>query len=149
MNDLGRLDDLYQEVILDHYRAPRNFGALEEATSAAHGDNPLCGDRLSLMIRVKGDAIEDLRFKGAGCAISVASASMMTDAVKRMSKADAEALFRKFHAMVMGEGGADDMGKLSAFAGVGEFPMRVKCATLAWHTLHAALEGRRDTVSTE
>ena len=146
---MSELDDLYQEIILDHYRKPRNFGMLEGFNRAAHGDNPLCGDRLALHVKLNGDRIEDLRFKGAGCAISVASASMMTDALKGKSKADADALFERFHRMVTGESPVNDMGKLSAFAGVSEFPVRVKCATLAWHTLRAALEGMKDPVSTE
>ncbi len=144
------LRELYQELILDHYKSPRNAGSLEDATHAAHGDNPLCGDRLALFVRMKDGRIEDLRFKGSGCAISTASASLMTEAVKGRSKADVEALFEKFHAKVTGEGaGGEDLGKLEVFSGVSEFPVRVKCATLAWHTLKAAIEGHKDTVSTE
>jgi len=146
MSDLG---DLYQEVILDHYRNPRNFGPLPDANRAAHGDNPLCGDRLSLQLRMKGDVIEDIRFRGSGCAISVASASLMTESVRGKTLAEAEALFGKFHPMVTGKGGGGDLGKLEAFSGVSEFPVRVKCATLAWHTLRAALQGRTETISTE
>jgi nitrogen fixation NifU-like protein len=146
MSDLG---DLYQEVILDHYRNPRNFGVLPEAGRAARGDNPLCGDKLYLQVRMKGDVIEDLRFKGSGCAISVASASMMTESVKGRTLAEAQALFERFHPMVTGRGAAEGLGKLEAFSGVSQFPVRVKCATLAWHTLRAALEGRPDAVSTE
>jgi nitrogen fixation NifU-like protein len=145
-NDLG---DLYQEVILDHYKAPRNFGVLEDATKAAHGDNPLCGDKIAVTVRMKGDLIEDLKFKGSGCAISTASASLMTEAVKGRTAAQAAALFEKFHPMVMGTGSKEGLDKLEVFSGVSEFPVRVKCATLAWHTLKAALEGKRDTVSTE
>jgi nitrogen fixation NifU-like protein len=146
MSDLG---DLYQEVILDHYRNPRNFGALSQADRAARGDNPLCGDKLYLQVRLKGDVIEDLRFKGAGCAISVASASLMTESVKGRTLAEAQALFDKFHPMVTGRGVSEGLGKLEVFSGVGEFPVRVKCATLAWHTLRAALQGLQDAVSTE
>lgn len=146
MSDLG---DLYQEVILDHYRRPRNFGALPDADRSAQGDNPLCGDRLSVQLKLKGDVIEDIRFRGAGCAISVASASIMTESVRGKTVAEARALFEKFHAMVTGRGGAGDLGKLEAFAGVSGFPVRVKCATLAWHTLRAAHEGQKDPVSTE
>lgn len=146
---MTELNELYQEVILDHYKKPRNFGALPDATAAAHGDNPLCGDRLALHVRLAGDRIEDLRFKGSGCAISTASASLMTEAVKGKTIAEALAIFEKFHPMVTGQGPADDLGKLEVFSGVSEFPVRVKCATLAWHTLKAALEGRKDPVSTE
>jgi nitrogen fixation NifU-like protein len=143
------LNELYQEVILDHYKKPRNFGVLEDATAAAHGDNPLCGDRLALHVRLAGERIEDIRFKGSGCAISTASASLMTEAVKGKTKAEALGIFERFHPMVTGQRGPDDLGKLEVFSGVSEFPVRVKCATLAWHTLRAALEGRKDPVSTE
>ena len=146
MNDLG---DLYQEMILEHYKSPRNFGVLEDATRAAHGDNPLCGDKIAVTLKMKGELIEDVRFKGSGCAISTASASLMTEAVKGKTKAQAEALYEKFHPMVMGTGSAEGVGKLEVFSGVSEFPVRVKCATLAWHTLKAALEGKKDPVSTE
>ncbi len=146
MNELG---DLYQEVILDHYKKPRNFGTLEGATGAAQGDNPLCGDRLALQVKLSGDRIDDLRFRGSGCAISTASASLMTEAVKGKTKAEAMGIFERFHPMVTGRGGGNDLGKLEVFSGVSEFPVRVKCATLAWHTLRAALEGRTDPVSTE
>ena len=146
MSDLG---DLYQEVILDHYRRPRNFGALPDADRSAQGDNPLCGDRLSVQLKLRGDVIEDIRFHGAGCAISVASASIMTESVRGRTLAEARALFEKFHSMVTGRGGSGDLGKLEAFAGVCEFPVRVKCATLAWHTLRAAHDGQKDPVSTE
>jgi nitrogen fixation NifU-like protein len=146
MNELG---ELYQEVILDHYKGPRNFGVLADATGAAHGDNPLCGDKIALTIKLNGETIEDLKFKGSGCAISTASASLMTEAVKGKTRAQAEALFEKFHPMVMGTGPKDGLDKLEVFSGVSEFPVRVKCATLAWHTLKAALEGKKDTVSTE
>lgn len=149
MEDLG---DLYQELILDHYKNPRNFGTLPGANRSARGHNPLCGDRLDLAVRLEGDRIADLRFQGAGCAISTASASLMTEAVKGRARPEALALFEKFHRRVTGrEDGADseDLGKLEVFSGVREFPVRVKCATLAWHTLKAALEGAGGTVSTE
>jgi len=146
MSDLG---ELYQEIILDHYKSPRNFGTLEEANRIAQGDNPLCGDRLALWVRLAGDRIEEVRFQGAGCAISTASASLMTEAVKGRTKADAEATFEKFHRLVTEGGDGDELGKLAVFSGVREFPVRVKCATLAWHTLRAALEGFTETVSTE
>ncbi len=146
MNELG---DLYQEVILDHYRNPRNAGTLPGADRSAQGDNPLCGDRLAIQVKIKGDVIEDVRFQGSGCAISVASASIMTESVKGKTLAEAEALFGKFHPMVTGKAEGGDLGKLDVFAGVSQFPVRVKCATLAWHTLRAALEGKPGTVSTE
>jgi SUF system NifU family Fe-S assembly protein len=147
-NDMGGLDELYQEVILDHYKKPRNSGTLEPPCCSAQGFNPLCGDRLTLQVRLDGDTIADLRFTGDGCAISVASASLMTESIKGMSRAEAEKLFERFHAMVTGESGGG-LGKLDAFAGVSDFPVRVKCASLAWHTLRAALEGRTEPVSTE
>jgi nitrogen fixation NifU-like protein len=146
MNELG---DLYQEVILDHYKAPKNFGTLAAPTHAAHGDNPLCGDRISLQVAVKDGVVQDLRFKGSGCAISTASASLMTEAVKGRTKDEIEELFGRFHRMVTGQGAPDGLAKLEAFQGVHEFPVRVKCATLAWHTLRAALSGLKDPVSTE
>ena len=146
---IGALDELYQEVILDHYRKPRNFGMLRGADRKAEGHNPLCGDRISLQVRTKADVIEDIKFDGKGCAISTASASMMTEAVKGKSRAEAEALFDKFHALVTGGGNGGDLGKLAAFGGVSEFPLRVKCASLAWHTLKAALEGSGESISTE
>jgi len=151
VNDLPDLNELYQEVILDNYRRPRNFGTLSDATHAARGDNPLCGDRLALALRLKGDVIEEIRFQGGGCAISTASASLMTESVRGRTRADAQELFERFHEMVTGRsnGGRRDLGKLEAFSGVSEFPVRVKCATLAWHTLRAALEGRQEPVSTE
>jgi len=146
---IGSLSELYQEVILDHYRKPRNFGMLRGADRKAEGHNPLCGDRVALQVRTKADVIEDIRFDGKGCALSTASASMMTEAVKGKSRAEAEALFEKFHALVTGGGNGVDLGKLAAFGGVSEFPLRVKCASLAWHTLKAALEGSATTISTE
>jgi nitrogen fixation protein NifU and related proteins len=136
------LDDLYQEVILDHNRRPRNFRVLEHATHQAEGYNPLCGDRLNLFLELDGDRIADVGFQGSGCAISKASASMMTDCVKGAAVADARALFERFHRMVTSppDVEVEDLGKLSSLAGVREFPVRVKCASLAWHTLKAALD---------
>ena len=150
---MSDLRDLYQEVILDHGKKPRNFRALPNAASA-QGHNPLCGDRVTVFVKVEGDVAKDVSFEGNGCAISTASASLMTEAVKGRPIADTEALFAKFHDLVTGKGDAsgevdDALGKLVAFAGVSEFPMRVKCATLAWHTLMAALAHQNDTVTTE
>lgn len=150
MADLG---DLYQQVIIDHNRNPRNFRKLDDANRAAHGDNPLCGDKITLYLRLDGDLIVDAGFQGSGCAISKASASLMTSAVKGKKAADAETLFHAFHAMVMGDASAPadatTLGKLAAFSGVRQFPARVKCANLAWHTLHAALTASAEPVSTE
>ena len=137
------LRDLYRDVILDHNRHPRNFGTLDPADARADGHNPLCGDRLSLALRLTGDRIDDVRFEGKGCAISTASASLMTEAVKGKDRATVGQLFEKIHALLTQDGVAPspEIGKLAALAGVREFPMRVKCATLCWHTLNAALEG--------
>ena len=146
---IGSLSELYQEVILDHYRKPRNFGMLRGADLKAEGHNPLCGDRVALQIRTKDGVIDDIRFDGKGCALSTASASMMTEAVRGKTRAEAEALFDKFHKLVTGHKNGDDLGKLEAFGGVSEFPLRVKCASLAWHTLKAALEGSQTTITTE
>jgi nitrogen fixation NifU-like protein len=153
---MSDLRDLYQEVILDHNRSPRNFGALEGADRTRDGHNPLCGDRLTLYLRLDGDTVVDVRFVGTGCAISKASTSMMTEAVKGRTLAEATSLFEAFHAMLTAEPGApvDEavlarLGKLAVFQGVSEYPARVKCATLAWHTLHAALEDSMGIVSTE
>ena len=146
MNELG---DLYQEIILDHYKKPRNAGLIEQPSCSATGDNPLCGDKIAVTVKMKGDTLEDIRWKGAGCAISTASASLMSEAVKGKSKADIGSLFDRFHAMVTGTGPSDGLDKLEVFSGVSEFPVRVKCASLAWHTLKAALEGQKDPVSTE
>src|SRR5688572_3418632 len=137
---MGSLGELYQEVILDHYRKPRNYGKLAVADRTAEGHNPLCGDRVALTVKLKGETIDDLKFEGKGCAISTASSSMMTESVKGKTRAEAGALFEKFHKLVTGAGSAGDLGKLEAFGGVSEFPVRVKCASLAWHTLKAALE---------
>ena len=144
------LTELYQEVILDHNRRPRNFHALADASHSAEGYNPLCGDRLTLYLKVADGVLTDVAFEGAGCAISKASASMMTDALKGKSIAEAQALFDRFHRMVTTppDKPVEDLGKLSALAGVREFPVRVKCASLAWHTLKAAMANEKRT-STE
>jgi nitrogen fixation NifU-like protein len=147
---MSELTELYQEVILDHNRRPRNFGTLDGASHHAEGHNPLCGDRLSLFLRVDDGIIGDVRFQGSGCAISKASASLMTDSIKGRGVDEAERLFERFHRMVTTPPGEDveDLGKLSVLAGVREFPVRVKCASLAWHTLKAALE-KQPRTSTE
>jgi nitrogen fixation NifU-like protein len=148
---MADLRDLYQEVILEHSKAPRNYRELPSANHKAEGFNPLCGDHFTLYLDLDGDTIRDIGFQGSGCAISKASASMMTQSVKGKSRQEAEKLFSEFHKLVTGQanGNHADVGKLAAFSGVSEFPVRVKCATLAWHTLHAALEGKQDAVSTE
>lgn len=147
---MSDLSDLYQEVILDHNRRPRNFHELSGASHCAEGFNPLCGDRLTLYLKLEGETIQDVSFVGSGCAISKASASMMTDALKGRTIADANRLFDRFHRMVTTppDQAVEDMGKLSSLAGVREFPVRVKCASLAWHTLKAAMNGEART-STE
>jgi nitrogen fixation NifU-like protein len=143
---MSDLSELYQEVILDHNRRPRNFGAMADATHVAHGHNPLCGDKLTLYAKVDGDRIAAISFDGSGCAISKASASLMTDAVKGHTIAEATELFEHVHAMVTApmDRPVDDphLGKMAVLAGVREFPVRVKCASLAWHTLVAALSGK-------
>ncbi len=150
---MSDLRELYQSVILDHNRSPRNFGPLAAASHQARGHNPLCGDDLTVYVELDGDLIKDVRFEGSGCAISQASASLMTQSLKGKTTSEADALFRAFHAVVTGTG--DDqsaLGKLAVFAGVREFPMRVKCATLSWHTLRGALSGRgsaEDSITTE
>src|ERR1700734_2139447 len=145
------LNDLYRDVILDHNRRPRNFGALEPADASAEGFNPMCGDRLTLRLRMADDRISDIRFEGQGCAISTASASLMTEAVKGRSLEEIARLYEAVHALLTAPGGAaaPDLGKLMALAGVAEYPARVKCATLCWHTLNAALERAQAPVSTE
>lgn len=140
---------LYQDVILDHNRHPRNFGRPARFTHSLEGFNPLCGDRLTLYLDVADGVIRDVAFDGQGCAISVASASLMTEAVKGLTVGEAEALFATVHARLAGNREGSGLGKLEVLAGVREFPMRVKCATLAWHTLHGALQGDRETVSSE
>jgi nitrogen fixation NifU-like protein len=150
---MSDLRDLYQEVILDHTKHPRNFGALPHPTHRASGRNPLCGDQLVLTLEVDADRVRDARFAGKGCAISTASASLLTEAVKGKTTAEAHELFARFHRAVTAPPGDDDaaagLGKLAALAGVREFPTRVKCASLAWHTLEAALAGASEPVSTE
>ena len=149
---MSELRELYQAVILDHNKKPRNFGELTQANRAAHGDNPLCGDKLRVELRVEDDVVREVAFTGSGCAISTASASLMTEAVKGRPLAEVTRLFDAFHELVAGAGtgaAGDGLGKLAVFAGVREFPIRVKCATLAWHTLRAALERSGETVKTE
>jgi nitrogen fixation NifU-like protein len=145
------LRELYQEVILDHSKSPRNFRELSGSARSAKGHNPLCGDRLTLFISLRDGVIEDVSFVGAGCAISTASASMMTEALKGKTEAEAEKIFCAFHELVTGKSSREDerLGKLAVFAGVRDYPVRVKCATLAWHTLKAALAEEHDAVSTE
>ena len=147
---MSDLSDLYQEVILDHNKRPRNFRILEKPSHHAEGFNPLCGDRLDLFLTVEADRIADVGFQGSGCAISRASASLMTDAVKGRSVVEARDLFERFHRMVTTppDRSVEDLGKLSVLAGVREFPVRVKCASLAWHTLKAALD-REERTTTE
>ena len=144
------LQDLYQEVILDHNRRPRNFRAIEQARSA-EGFNPLCGDRVTVYLKVDDGVITDVSFQGAGCAISKASASLMTEAVKGMTVDEAKGLFERFQQMITApaEVPIDDLGKLTVLAGVRQFPIRVKCASLAWHTLRSAVDAQGDVVSTE
>jgi len=148
---MSELRELYQEVILDHNRRPRNFGPLPEANHQAEGYNPLCGDKVTVFLDLEDGRIRDVSFQGAGCAISTASASLMTEALKGRTVEAARTLFENFHALVTtGAGeGAPELGKLAVFSGVREFPMRVKCATLVWHTLLAALEEKDQPVSTE
>lgn len=149
---MSELSDLYQEVILEHNKNPRNFREIENADKVAEGYNPLCGDQLKLYLAMENDMVKDVAFKGSGCAISKASASMMTQMVKGKTREQAEVMFEEFHRMVLGEmdeeAEENSLGKLKIFAGVREFPARVKCASLSWHTLHAALHNE-DAVSTE
>ncbi|HWF88274.1 MAG TPA: SUF system NifU family Fe-S cluster assembly protein [Pyrinomonadaceae bacterium] len=149
---MSELSELYQQVILDHNKKPRNFGKLDAANHSAEGFNPLCGDQLTVYLNLEEETVKGVAFEGSGCAISKAAASMMTQAVKGKSKAEVEHLFQEFHSMVTGELNeeteANSLGNLKIFAGVREFPVRVKCATLPWHTLHAALN-KEDQVSTE
>jgi nitrogen fixation NifU-like protein len=148
---MSELNDLYQEVILDHSRHPHNFHAMAGATRRAEGYNPLCGDQVTVYLKLNGDRIEDISFEGNGCAISKSSASVMTDAVKGKTKNEAAALFEKFRQMVTGDAKppADPTDKLAIFSGVSEFPTRVKCAVLGWHTLRSALENKSQKVTTE
>ncbi len=151
---MSDLRELYQEVILDHQRRPRNFRRLENSTQQLEGFNPLCGDRITVYLKVEDGVVKDIAFQGTGCAISTASASMMTESLKGKTREEALALFHSFHNLITGRATESDvhggrLGKLEVFAGVREFPVRVKCASLAWHTMHGALEGQNDTVSTE
>ena len=147
---MADLRDLYQEVILEHSKRPRNFRVPQGANRKAEGFNPLCGDHFTVYLDVDNGAIRDIGFEGEGCAISKASASMMTQILKGKTTAEAGEMFKKFHALVTGKNGVpEELGKLAVFAGVSEFPVRVKCACLAWHALHAALEGKQEAVSTE
>ncbi len=154
------LRELYQDLIVDHSKRPRNFGKLEGANRQATGYNPLCGDKVTVYLKMKDEVVEDVRFEGSGCAISTASASLMTEKSKGKTREEAETLFRLFHNLVTGadttETGAPpadqrgkQLGKLAVFSGVSEFPIRVKCATLPWHTFRAALQGAGEVVSTE
>jgi len=148
---MSELRELYQQVILDHNKAPRNFREMDEANHKADGHNPLCGDELTVFLLVDGDLIEDIAFQGHGCAISKASASMMTANLKGKTRAEAEAMFEDVHNMLTGKGEPDGerLGRLTALAGVRDFPTRVKCATLAWHTMKGALEGDPEVVFSE
>ena len=147
------LRELYQSVILDHHKRPRNYGQLADANHRAEGNNPLCGDRVRIELKMDGDVIKDIHFVGSGCAISTAAASLMTEALKGHTRAEAEALYERFHTLLTrDEDPGDDgpgLGKLEAFSGVREFPVRVKCATLPWHTFRAALKDDSQPVSTE
>ena len=148
---MSDLKALYQEVILDHNRNPRNYRKMENPDRFLEGYNPLCGDRYTVYIKMKGEVIEDISFQGSGCAISKASASVMGSLLKGKTRAEAEILFDQFHRLVRGESKADaeELGKLAAFSGVSEFPARVKCAILAWHTMKNVLEDKAESVSTE
>ena len=150
---MSDLRELYQQVILDHSRKPRNFGLLEPPAQSAEGNNPLCGDVVKVYVELEGDTVRDVRFEGNGCAISTSSASLMTEAIKGKTRAEIEELFERFHSAVTApadeELDADDLGKLAVFTGVREFPMRVKCARLSWHTMRAALQGDAEAVTTE
>jgi nitrogen fixation NifU-like protein len=148
---MPELQDLYQQIILDHNRSPKNFRALDDANRSAEGYNPLCGDKVTIYVRLEGDVIQEVGFQGSGCAISKASASLMTTAVKGKTVEEARELFEKFHAVITGHEAPDRkvLGKLAALAGVRQFPVRVKCASLSWHTLNSALDGSERTVSTE
>ena len=149
---MSDLRALYQEIILEHNKNPRNFRKLAEANRVLEGYNPLCGDHYTLYLKIINDTIVDISFEGSGCAISKASASVMTTLLKGKTKSEAEKLFETFHLLVTGElkdVSFETLGKLGAFAGVSEFPARVKCASLAWHTMHSALDAKKDVVSTE
>jgi nitrogen fixation protein NifU and related proteins len=143
------LNDLYQQVILDHCKQPRNFGEMPEPTCVAHGHNPLCGDQLTLFLRIDGDKLREIRFTGSGCCISKASASLLTESLKDRSRAEVHELFDLVHDMVTTGKSAGSVGKLAVFAGVYKFPARVKCAILPWHAVLAALDGKQEPVTTE
>ena len=147
------LRDLYQELVIDHSKRPRNFRRLDGANLTAQGYNPLCGDRVTIYLKFENGRVQDIAFEGSGCAISTASTSMMTEAVKGKTKEEAQAVFERFHDLVTGihrpQASEPPLGKLEVFSNVSDYPVRVKCATLAWHTLRSALEGTGDTVSTE
>jgi len=149
---MSDLRELYQQVILDHNKNPRNYHELADATARVDGYNPLCGDHYTVFLKTEGDTIREVSFTGSGCAISKASASVMSATVKGKSKEEAEQIFETFHRLVTGDASglsAADLGRLAAFSGVSEFPARIKCATLAWHTLRSALEGKEEKISTE
>jgi len=150
---MAELNELYQEVILEHSKAPRNYRKPDTANRSAEGYNPLCGDHYTVFLDVDGDTIRNIGFQGSGCAISKASASMMTQSLKGKNKSEAARLFEHFRRLVTGAGNTNEdqsaLGKLAVFSGVSKFPARVKCATLAWHTMHSALEGEQKAVSTE
>ena len=150
---MSELGDLYQELILDHNRSPRNRGKVEDPDGCAQGYNPLCGDQISVSLKMDGDRIESVKFEGSGCAISTASASLMTEALKGKTREEAAVLFEKFHRLLTEVGDPGElgpgMGKLKVFSGVCQYPARVKCATLAWHTVKAAIEDKDEPVSTE
>jgi nitrogen fixation NifU-like protein len=150
---MADLRALYQEVVLDHSKHPHNFRAIEDASRSAQGYNPLCGDKVTLYVKLEGERIADLSFQGTGCAISTASASILTQVLKGKTREEAEALFERFHDLVTGKAARDgkgpELGKLAVFSGISEFPVRVKCATLVWHTLRSALAGSEEVVTTE
>ncbi len=150
---MSELNDLYQEVILDHNKNPHNYGTLEQADRTSEGHNPLCGDRLVIQLRLENGRIKDICFQGSGCSISKSACSVMTEVVKNKTIEEVEKIYHVFHQMITRpsdqEGDFDDLGELAAFSGVNEYPMRVKCASLAWHTLRAALQAQPGTVSTE
>jgi nitrogen fixation NifU-like protein len=150
---MADLRELYQEVILDHHKRPRNCRKPDDANKQADGFNPLCGDKVSVFVRMEDGVVRDIAFQGSGCAISTASASIMTESLKGKSEAEVAQIFERFHDLVTGktpiDGDNSGLGKLAVFAGVRDYPVRVKCATLAWHTMRAALKGSRETVATE
>ena len=148
---MSDLTDLYQEVILDHNRRPRNFEALEDADRSLEGYNPLCGDRMTIYVKLNGDTIDRVTFKGSGCAISKASASVMTESLAGKTRAEADVIYKRFHDMVTLGTEVDVMtdGEIAALSGVSRFPIRVKCATLAWHTFRGALDNQSESISTE